>query len=940
MVETSNRKPLEEWVLDVVRWMLSDMSVQRRDHMNLALDARLDQDLGLDSLSRAELISRVEREFGARFNAADLQQISTVRDLADAISKAMPPTRPLPRPEQSFRADRLDSAFGYPPVQLSTLIDVLAWHVAKHPDFTHITLLAEESSQDLTYAELWEKGSAVAAALCSRGLRRGDTVALMLPTCVDYFLAFMGILTAGAVPVPIYPPVRLDQVEDHLKRHALILENAGVNMLLASAETASAARMLRTRVAGLKHIMTVGELLKDRSRAVRVATDTDSLALLQYTSGSTGQPKGVMLTHGNLLANVRALGQSVGVKSDDVFVSWLPLYHDMGLIGAWMGCLYFGIRLVLMSPFEFLVRPSRWLWAISRYRGTISGGPNFAYDACIRRIADEEIEGLKLDSWRVAFNGAEAVIPETLQRFADRFAPHGFEGGACTPVYGLAESSVGLTVPPIGRGALIDLVDRIALEEQSIARPAPEGAQNVLRFVSCGLPLAAHQIRIVDDYGRELGDRREGNLQFNGPSATQGYYRNPAQTRSLMSGGWLNTGDRAYIASGELFVTGRIKDIIIRAGRHIYPQEIESAVDDVPGVRKGCVAVFGHADAQLGTERLIVMAETREAAGSHAALRERINQRVLERLGEPADIVCIVPPHTVLKTSSGKIRRGACQALYESTQGNIRIASRRRLALRLAAHSFAAAGRKLYREIAERAYGALFWALFALVGSVTWALSVASTTPQRAWRVSHRMMRFLVRALGIPFTIEGLENLPSASACILVSNHTSYLDSLFLLAGLPRQFDFIVKEELQRNWWARRYLESLGAKFVDRYGSRASVEDAGRLAALAQSGHSLLIFPEGTFTRVPLLMPFRLGAFKAAVDGRLPIVPCAIVGARSMMRDGRWSPKRLPICIQIGAPLFPPEEEDSFKAAAKLRDSAYSYIAARCGEPRAALAPR
>ena len=265
-----------------------------------------------------------------------------------------------------------------------------------------------------------------------------------------------------------------------------------------------------------------------------------------------------MLTHANLLANIRAMGRATEVTSEDVFVSWLPLYHDMGLIGAWLGSLYHGCRLVIIPPLSFLARPERWLWAIHTHRGTLSASPNFGYDLCCRRLSDEVLAGLDLGSWRLAFNGAEPVSPETIAAFARRFTSFGFKPEAATPVYGLAECSVGLTFPPLGRGPLIDRVRRADLGEEGIATPADED-EAALQFVSCGRPLSGHQIRIVDEAGREIPDRRQGRLQFKGPSATSGYFRNPEKTQSLFQGDWLDTGDLAYSAQGEVYITGRVK---------------------------------------------------------------------------------------------------------------------------------------------------------------------------------------------------------------------------------------------------------------------------------------------------------------------------------------------------------------------------------------------
>ena len=512
--------------------------------------------------------------------------------------------------------------------------------------------------------------AAVAAGLQERGLQHGQMVAIMLPTSLDFFYSFYGILLAGGVPVPLYPPARLSQIEDHLRRQASILDSARASILITVAEGQRLARLLGAQVEGLRSIVTVQELSSGGDGHVAPTLQPEDMAFLQYTSGSTGTPKGVILTHANLLANIRAMGQVAGTTSRETFVSWLPLYHDMGLIGACMGSLYYACPLVLMSPLAFLARPQRWLWAIHQHRGTISAAPNFAYELCLRRIDDLDIEGLDLSSWQMALNGAEPISPETVTRFCERFAKYGFRPQTMTPVYGLAESSLGAAFPPPGRGVRIDRIQRDPFTRSGQAIPADEDDSTALRFVSCGRPLPGHQIRIVDATGYEVAERQVGHLQFQGPSATSGYFRNPEDTRRLFDGDWLNSGDLAYIAGGDIYVTGRVKDLIIRAGRNIYPQEIEEAVGDLPGIRKGCVAAFGSTDPVSSTERLVVVAETRETdAKAQEHLRQQIDATIIDLLGTPADDVVLAPPQTVLKTSSGKVRRAACRERYE--QGDI-----------------------------------------------------------------------------------------------------------------------------------------------------------------------------------------------------------------------------------------------------------------------------
>jgi len=359
-------------------------------------------------------------------------------------------------PASTFLGEILQVEGSPAPESLETLVAVLQWHAAHQPERTHLIYLDEgETPAPMTYGQLWREARAVAAALQSRGIAPGESVALMLPTCPEFFPCFCGILLAGAVPVPIYPPARPQEIEDHLRRHAAILANAGARLLIADSRVALPARLLLGQVEGLAGVELAQTLVAASGAPVAVPVHADALALLQYTSGSTGQPKGVMLTHAQLLANIHAMAQAARVGRDDVFVSWLPLYHDMGLICAWLSSLAYALPFVVMSPLDFLARPGRWLNAISRYRGSLSGAPNFAYELCMKRIPEADLAGLDLSSWRIAFNGAEPVSADTMTRFATHFTACGLKPEALAPVYGLAECAVGLALTP-GRGARID----------------------------------------------------------------------------------------------------------------------------------------------------------------------------------------------------------------------------------------------------------------------------------------------------------------------------------------------------------------------------------------------------------------------------------------------------------------------------------------------------
>jgi acyl carrier protein len=893
----------------------------------VTLDSALDRDLGFDSLTLAELIQRLEREYGVRLPDELLSTVETPRDLLAAIEGA-----PALRRDEATRARHVAvAASEAPPDSAATLLEMLQWHVDKHPDRPHVFLYEDaDEPTALTYAELYQGALDYAAGLQARGAEKGTAVAIMLPTGRDYLFTFFATLLVGSIPVPIYPPARLSQLEDHLRRHVRILDNAQARILVTVEQARTIARLMLEQVETLDNVVTCAELPTD-TPCQPVRAEADDIAFLQYTSGSTGAPKGVVLTHANLLANIRAMGRAAAVSSSDVFVSWLPLYHDMGLIGAWLGSLYYSMTLVLMSPLAFLARPSRWLWAIHRHRGTLSAAPNFAYELCLSKLDDAELKGLDLSRWRMAFNGAEQVSAQTVRRFNQRFANFGLRSSAMSPVYGLAEAAVGLAFPPLNRGPLIDRIDRDALLAQGEARPAGDEAADVLEFVACGRPLPGYQIRVADN-GRELPDRREGRVQFQGPSATSGYFRNPEASRALRDGSWLDTGDLGYIAAGDIFITSRTKDLIVRGGRNIYPYEVEEAIGELEGVRKGCVAMFGSLDAETGTERIIVVAETRETDPAVLESLRRTGMALANRLlGMPPDEIILAPPHTVLKTSSGKIRRSAVRDLYE--QGEIGRGPRAvwQQFARLTLASVRPHLRRSRRHLREAAYALRVRLIFLLLGPLIWLGVMLTPGRKLRWRVARRGTRVFLRLAGIHLTHSGLEPLAGAEGVVVVANHASYLDGLVLLAALPIPVSFIAKGEFRRNPLVGPFLRRLGAQLVERFDWQQGAADAHAAVETLKAGRSLMFFPEGTLARAPGLLPFHMGAFVAAAETGAPVYPLVISGTRSVLRDREWYPRRAPVHIAGCEPLC--VDGDGWNAAVALRDAARDAIFRRLGEP-------
>jgi 1-acyl-sn-glycerol-3-phosphate acyltransferase len=929
---------------DVVLAVLRELYTEVHRHeppIEITLDSRLDRDLGFDSIARVELLLRIESALALHLPDAALESAETPNDLLRMLAEARPTgaAPALGRVELVTHVAEVTS----PPASLATLTESLDWHVHAHPDRVQIRCLTEGDGEmqerTLSYSGLQRHAEAIAAGLQALGLARGQTVAIMLPTGPDYFHVFFGVLMAGGAPVPIYPPFRMTQIEEHVRRHAAILANAQAAILVTVPEARPVARLLQASVTDMRHVVTADDLRTHGGRFVPVALDPSDIAFIQYTSGSTGNPKGVVLTHANLLANIHAIGEWVRFAPDDVIVSWLPLYHDMGLIAAWLSGMYFGAPLVVMPPQAFLLRPERWLWAIHRYRGTLSAAPNFAFELCLKRIDDKRIRGLDLGSLRAVVNGSEQVQPGTIERFMQRFTAFGLHPGAIVPVYGLAENTVGLAACPIGRLPRIDRIRRESFLRTGHAQPAGDDDANPLRFVSCGQPLIGHEIRVVDDQGGEVAERVEGRLEFRGPSATRGYYRNEEKTLALFHGDWLDSGDRAYLADGEVFVTGRVKDVIIRSGRNVYPDEIEQAVGAIPGIRKGCVVAFGLPDPRTGTERLVVIAETHATdSAARTQLRDAVMRATVDLVGEAPDEVVLAPPKAVLKTSSGKLRRSATRERYEAgLVGRPLRAAGWQLA-RLVSSAMMPFLSRMLRAAREMVFAAYAWAVFGVIAPLGWIATVLMPSPKWAWSASRMCARVLLALAGIPVSVAGLEYLRSNRRQVVVMNHASYFDGLILLAVLPRPLRFVAKSEFLSQPVSRLYLERLGAVFVERFEIQRSVEDTSRVVEIARAGQSLAFFPEGTFVAAPGVLPFHLGAFVAAAKTGAEVVPVAIRGTRAIMRSGSWCPRRGQVTVIVGEPISPSADQpDTFTAALSLRDTARAFITAHCGEPDAGL---
>jgi fatty-acyl-CoA synthase len=924
-----------ERVLDVVRALARETGRSRAERAVTA-QASLEREVGLGSLERVELLARLERAFGRSLDDRCLG-LDTAADLAAALEAgtAASPRRPVARDEALGAAADVGAG-------VATLTASLWRHALLDPARVHAFLRGAAGPEDggglgdqpVTYAGLRDGAAAVAGGLRERDIAPGDRVALMLPTGADFLRSFFGILAARAIAVPIYPPVRLDRLEEYALRQSAILANAGVRLMATVPRGRPVAGLLKRRVETLEHVVTAEELAASGTPVSGAEGAGSDPAFIQYTSGSTGQPKGVLLTHDNLLANIRAIAAGLEMRPTDVGVSWLPLYHDMGLIGSWLLCLHLGLPITLLPPTAFLARPERWLWAIHERRATLSPAPNFAYELCARRIPEEAIEGLDLSSWRAAFNGAEPVSASTLARFAERFAPYGFRPEAMTPAYGLAENSVALTANPVGRGPRVDRVAREPFQRERRAAPAPPGDDTALEFVSAGRELPRHEIRIVDEAGVDLPERVVGRVVFRGPSMTSGYFRQPEATAAItVAGGWLDSGDLAYRAEGEIYVCGRSKDLIIKAGRNLVPQEIEEAAAGVEGVRRGCVVALGLASSALGTERLVVVAETRV---TDPAARDRlvgaVTARVAEAVEMPPDEVVLVPPGAVPKTSSGKVRRAAAKEQYlAGTLGrppHTTVAQKVRLARGALAEAARTGGRGARRAL----YAAWLAVTLPLVVLPTWLLVAVVPSRRLGFALVRLGSRAALRLTGCRLQSEGLEHLRRGGPLVLASNHASYADVAVLLALLPPGFLFVAKREALAFPLAGAVIRRCGHLTVDRWDALQSVTDADVATRALREGHTVLFFPEGTFVAATGLRPFRLGAFAAAAVAGVPVVPLALRGTRRIMR-GDWSlPRPGRVSLWVGEPVAPAETD--MASLVRLRDRVADAIAARCGEPR------
>lgn len=519
-------------------------------------------------------------------------------------------------------------------------------------------------------SEIWNGAMETAQYLLARGIRKNTKVVVMLPTSPEFSFIYFGILMAGGIPVPVSQPAGTTNLEKYLDNLTHIIQDSDARFFI----TYDRIKAIAGSLMALPNL-TEGFIFDTEIFATPIPRDDyrplprvtiDDLALIQYTSGTTGKPKGVMLSHGNLLHNIHGIGTAMQMTADDVGISWLPMYHDMGLIGGFLTTIYWKCSMVFMTPESFIFKPQWWLENISKYRCTLGVAPNFGYHYCVTRIADAHLEKLDLSSWRLALNGAEPIDRATLSKFLEKFGPCGLRDDIFFPVYGMAENSLAATFPALDQTTVVRRFRRDKLEEDHMALDSTStDSKEYIDLVSVGYPLVGQEVRIADEAGRTLTERMVGEVMVKSASLTSGYYQNEEATRATIADGWLHTGDMGFMLDGMLYISGRKKEMIIKRGKNIYPYDVERIASTVKGVRLGCLAAFAVHNESTGTEDLILLAETtiREAAALEE-LKRAISAEILARLGIAPDDIRLVPKGTIPKTTSGKIQRILCKKIY------------------------------------------------------------------------------------------------------------------------------------------------------------------------------------------------------------------------------------------------------------------------------------
>jgi acyl-CoA synthetase (AMP-forming)/AMP-acid ligase II len=555
----------------------------------------------------------------------------------------------------------------------TSLVDLLQHRAANQPDDRAYIFLSDQGSEEavLTFAELARGAGEVAARLAHSQI--GDRALLLFGPGLDFIVAYFGCLLAGVIAVPMMLPRR----NSSLDSSASIVANCSPRFAITNAQVSRARPDVVERFEKLKMEWLIVDAerksIPDRDNQLRIP-GSDDIAFLQYTSGSSSDPKGVMVTHRNLIENLEMIRVTLDNTARSTYASWVPLYHDMGLILNVLQALYIGAACVLLAPVTFIQRPLRWLHAIHHYRAEVAGAPNFAFDLCVQRFRADQVKELDLSCWKVAFNGAEPVRADTIERFTATFRPYGFDPRATNPLYGMAEATLLISGAPRGSGPVIRTVSRDAFQRHELA-PAASG-DDAHRVVGCGRNLIGERIAIVDpETRRRLATDQIGEVWVGGPHICKGYWRNPEATTSTFQARiegeeepWLRTGDLGFMdEAGELFITGRIKDLIIVRGINYYPQDIENTVyDSHPALRRNCGAAFSVLTEE-NQEKVVLVQEVERTHRRDLEIEEIvacIREAVANEHEIALDSIVLIRPGSIPKTTSGKIQRSAARRMW------------------------------------------------------------------------------------------------------------------------------------------------------------------------------------------------------------------------------------------------------------------------------------
>lgn len=522
---------------------------------------------------------------------------------------------------------------------------------------------------DWSFAAICRESQKIGAQLQACGLSKGDRLALVLNSPENFVLSFLGAISVGVLPVPLYPPLALGRMDNYVDRAAGILRVSGARAILTTREFLHVFQPLRPLISSLQTMLDV-EALRQSSAEPAIAdvqVHPDDACFLQFTSGSTSAPRGVIVTHRNLIANAHGIIRSLKLDPEtDRSVSWLPLYHDMGLIGFVITTLVSQSRAIFIPTIAFVKHPGVWMDTVHKYRASITFGPNFAFDLAAKRAPKNPRTHLDLSCLRILGCGAEPINPKTMENFLSVFGPYGLKTHALMPCYGMAEATLAIAFHHLNEPSKKLVIDRQAYETEGIARPIghaekPHDPKKRLELLSCGHPISGHAIKILDDTGSSLPEGKVGEIVFHGPSVTPGYFQNPEASGQILKDGWLHTGDLGFIWHGELYISGRQKDLVIINGRNYPPQAIEWVVEEIAGIRKGSVVAFSiEGDS---TEKLIIIAET--AMADTTNLAQLICEQVRAAFGLVVNQVALVRRGSIPKTSSGKLQRRKTKALFE-----------------------------------------------------------------------------------------------------------------------------------------------------------------------------------------------------------------------------------------------------------------------------------